>query len=169
MKPSTEPRRAVFLDRDGVLNEAVIQEGRPYSPSSLQQLKIRPDAASALVRLKAAGFLLIVVTNQPNVARGLQTRAAVERMNAGGAAPSDRNAPPVLRPIRPHRQRPPATPARPPLKRHGRLRRRRSPSPTTRRLWRSTPMPSSALGRASRTSSNATAWFRGNLEGAAAC
>ena len=72
----------MFLDRDGVLNEALIEDGRPYSPSSLQQLKIRPDAPPALVRLKAAGFLLIVVTNQPNVARGHQTRAAVEQMNA---------------------------------------------------------------------------------------
>jgi len=81
-----ERRRAVFLDRDGVLNEAVIQEGRPYSPSSIEQLKIRPDAASSLARLKTAEFLLIVVTNQPNVARGHQTRAAVEAMNAAVAA-----------------------------------------------------------------------------------
>lgn len=76
----------------------------------------------------------------------------------------------VLRPIRPHRQRPPATPARPPLKRHGRLRCRRSPSPPTRRLWRSTPMRSSGPGRASRTNWNATAFPcpSGSLEGAMA-
>src|SRR5690242_1389946 len=86
MKASTSSRRAVFLDRDGVLNEAVVEDGRPYSPSSIRQLKIRPDAASAMARLKAAGFLLIVVTNQPNVARGQQTRAAVERMNAAVAS-----------------------------------------------------------------------------------
>lgn len=86
MKASTEQRRAVFLDRDGVLNEAVIQDGRPYSPSTLQQLKICPDAAPALATLKAAGFLLIVVTNQPNIARGYQTRDCVERMNAAVAS-----------------------------------------------------------------------------------
>jgi D-glycero-D-manno-heptose 1,7-bisphosphate phosphatase len=74
--------RAVFLDRDGVLNEAIVREGRPYSPMTIEQLKLVKDAAPALNRLKAAGFLLIVVTNQPEVARGTQSRAEVEAMNA---------------------------------------------------------------------------------------
>jgi D-glycero-D-manno-heptose 1,7-bisphosphate phosphatase len=73
--------RAVFLDRDGVLNQATIRGGRPYPPASVEQLNLRPDAASALTRLKAAGFLLIVVTNQPDVARGTQSRAVVEQIN----------------------------------------------------------------------------------------
>lgn len=72
----------MFLDRDGVLNEAIVRDGRPYSPVTIDQLRIVPDAAAALGRLKAAGFLLIVVTNQPEVARGTQTRPAVEAMNA---------------------------------------------------------------------------------------
>lgn len=79
-------RRAVFLDRDGVLNEAIVREERPYPPASLAELKIVPDAAAALCRLKEAGFLLIVVTNQPDVARGTQTRQAVEELNAAVAA-----------------------------------------------------------------------------------
>lgn len=74
--------RAVFLDRDGVLNEAIVREGRPYSPATIDELKLVPDAAAALGRLKAAGFLLIVVTNQPEVARGTQSRAMVEEMNS---------------------------------------------------------------------------------------
>jgi histidinol-phosphate phosphatase family protein len=75
-------QRAVFLDRDGVLNEATVREGRPYPPANLAELRIIPDAAAALRRLKQAGFLLIVVTNQPDVGRGTQTRGAVEEINA---------------------------------------------------------------------------------------
>ena len=78
--------RAVFLDRDGVLNEAIVREGRPYSPATIDELKVVPDAAAALGRLKTAGFLLIVVTNQPEVARGTQSRDVVEAMNAAVAA-----------------------------------------------------------------------------------
>jgi D-glycero-D-manno-heptose 1,7-bisphosphate phosphatase len=72
----------VFLDRDGVLNEVVIRDGRPYPPQSLTDLTINPEAPDSLTRLKQAGFALIVVTNQPDVARGAQTREAVEAMNA---------------------------------------------------------------------------------------
>lgn len=73
--------RAVFLDRDGVLNQAVVREQRPYPPDKLEDLTLFPDAAEALARLKNAGFLLLVVTNQPDVARGTQSRAVVEAMN----------------------------------------------------------------------------------------
>ncbi|PWU07168.1 MAG: hypothetical protein C5B51_10575 [Terriglobia bacterium] len=73
--------RAVFLDRDGVLNEVVVREGLPYPPARPEELRLAPGAAEALARLKAAGFLLIVVTNQPDVARGRQSRAAAEAMN----------------------------------------------------------------------------------------
>ena len=79
--------RAVFLDRDGVLNEAIVRDGKPYPPAGLAELKIYPEAASALARLKQAGYLLIVVTNQPDVARGAQSRQEVEALNAAiGAA-----------------------------------------------------------------------------------
>ncbi len=49
--------------------------------NSVAELRIVPDAAAALRRLKDAGFLLIVVTNQPDVGRGTQTRKAVEKLN----------------------------------------------------------------------------------------
>jgi D-glycero-D-manno-heptose 1,7-bisphosphate phosphatase len=78
--------RAVFLDRDGVLNEAIVREGRPYPPASLKDLKIFPEARAALLSLKEAGFLLLVVTNQPDVARAAQTRDVVEAMHATVAA-----------------------------------------------------------------------------------
>jgi D-glycero-D-manno-heptose 1,7-bisphosphate phosphatase len=86
-----EVTKAVFLDRDGVLNVAMVRDGRPYPPAGLDQLRIYPEAADALACLKQAGYLLIVVTNQPDVARGTQSRAAVEAMNAaiGTALPVD--------------------------------------------------------------------------------
>ncbi|HUI76380.1 MAG TPA: HAD family hydrolase [Bryobacteraceae bacterium] len=77
--------KAVFLDRDGVLNEAIVRDGRPHSPQTTDQLKLVPDALGALSALKAAGFLLIVVTNQPEVARGTQSRQAVEEINSAMA------------------------------------------------------------------------------------
>jgi D-glycero-D-manno-heptose 1,7-bisphosphate phosphatase len=73
---------AVFLDRDGVLNEAVVRDGKPYPPPSAAAVQIIGDAPAALGRLKSAGLPLIVVTNQPDVARGTQTMAAIEEINA---------------------------------------------------------------------------------------
>ena len=83
--------RAVFLDRDGVLNRAIVRDGKPYPPGSLEDLAILPEAAPALARLKALEFLLLVVSNQPDVARGTQDRRQVEIMNAAlaGALPID--------------------------------------------------------------------------------
>ena len=73
---------AVFLDRDGVLNRAVVRNGRPYPPASLEALDIFPDVPAALARLKHAGYRLVVVTNQPDVARGEQDRRVVEAINS---------------------------------------------------------------------------------------
>jgi D-glycero-D-manno-heptose 1,7-bisphosphate phosphatase len=74
-------QRAVFLDRDGVLNRAVIVDGRPYPPPSLEQLAILPGVAEALATFRRAGYCAIVVTNQPDVAAGRQSRQAVESMH----------------------------------------------------------------------------------------
>jgi D-glycero-D-manno-heptose 1,7-bisphosphate phosphatase len=73
--------RAVFLDRDGVINRAVLRAGLPYPPQSVQDLEILPGVRDALLRLRSAGFMLVVITNQPDVARGLQTRAQVEAIH----------------------------------------------------------------------------------------
>ncbi|TAK86091.1 MAG: HAD family hydrolase [Betaproteobacteria bacterium] len=75
-------RRAVFLDRDGVLNRALVRDGKPYPPRSVAEVEILPGTRSALERLRAAGFLTIVVTNQPDVASGKQRREVVEAINA---------------------------------------------------------------------------------------
>jgi D-glycero-D-manno-heptose 1,7-bisphosphate phosphatase len=74
--------RAVFLDRDGVLNRAVIRAGKPHPPASSAELEIFPEAAPLLRRLKDLGLLLLVVTNQPDVGRGRQTRERVEEIHA---------------------------------------------------------------------------------------
>ena len=74
--------RVVFLDRDWVINRAVVRDGKPFQPANLAELEILPGVPEALIRLKAAGFRLIVVTNQPDVARGTQTRDAVEALHA---------------------------------------------------------------------------------------
>ncbi|MGO9009804.1 MAG: D-glycero-alpha-D-manno-heptose-1,7-bisphosphate 7-phosphatase [Bryobacteraceae bacterium] len=74
-------RRAVFLDRDGVLNRALVRDGKPYPPAALSELEILPDTAAALADLKGSEFLLIVVTNQPDVGRGMQERAVVDAIH----------------------------------------------------------------------------------------
>ena len=73
--------QAVFLDRDGVLNRAIVREGKPYPPTKLAELEILSGVPEACAALREAGFLLIVVTNQPDVARGTQRRELVEAMN----------------------------------------------------------------------------------------
>lgn len=75
-------RRAVFLDRDGVINKSIIRAGRPYPPANVDELEILPGVLAALERLKAGGFVLIVVSNQPDVARGTTSQAKVEAINA---------------------------------------------------------------------------------------
>ncbi len=74
-------RPAVFLDRDGVIVEAIVRAGKPYPPPSLQEMRIVKGACTALLDLKAMGFAIIVVTNQPDVARGIQNRTEIERMH----------------------------------------------------------------------------------------
>jgi D-glycero-D-manno-heptose 1,7-bisphosphate phosphatase len=73
--------RAVFLDRDGVLNAMVMRNGRPTAPFSLDEVLIIPGVPEALAALRAAGFQLIVVTNQPDVVRGNAERAHVEAIH----------------------------------------------------------------------------------------
>ncbi|MCK1737090.1 HAD-IIIA family hydrolase [Bradyrhizobium sp. 138] len=74
--------RAIFLDRDGVLNHPVIREGKSYPPARVEDLKIYDSVGGQLQRLKDRGFILIVVTNQPDVARGTTPKSTVESINA---------------------------------------------------------------------------------------
>ena len=76
----------MFLDRDGVLNVPLIRDGRPHPPTHLEEFKLYGDALNGCARLKQAGFLLVVVSNQPDVGRGTQSRAIVDAMNERLAA-----------------------------------------------------------------------------------
>lgn len=73
--------RAIFLDRDGVLNRALVREGRPYPPPRVEDVEIYAGLSEPLQRLKDRGFILIVVTNQPDVARGTTPKQTVEDIN----------------------------------------------------------------------------------------
>jgi len=74
-------RPAVFLDRDGVINRTQVRDGVPRPPASVQDLQILPGVAEALSALKAHGYALVVVTNQPDVARGSATRQSVQAIH----------------------------------------------------------------------------------------
>ena len=77
-----EARRAVFLDRDGVINRALARDSKPFAPRNLSEFEILPEVPAALEKLKAAGFLLIVATNQPDVGRGTLKQEIVEEIHA---------------------------------------------------------------------------------------
>ena len=74
-------RRAVFLDRDGVLNESIVRDGKPYAPTSLIGFKLLPGVDEAVQALRQAGFLTVVVTNQPDVATGKARREDIDAIH----------------------------------------------------------------------------------------
>jgi D-glycero-D-manno-heptose 1,7-bisphosphate phosphatase len=80
--PPPPLRPAVFLDRDGTLNYPIIHNGKPHPPATLDEFTLLEGVAKSCARLKAAGFVLIVATNQPDVGRGTQAQAVVEAMHA---------------------------------------------------------------------------------------
>ncbi|HMP82530.1 MAG TPA: HAD family hydrolase [Verrucomicrobiota bacterium] len=72
---------AVFLDRDGVINRAITRNGLPYPPLNVSEFEILPGVPEACRKLKAAGFILVVATNQPDVGRGITTRELVDSLH----------------------------------------------------------------------------------------
>jgi D-glycero-D-manno-heptose 1,7-bisphosphate phosphatase len=84
-------RKAVFLDRDGVINRALVSGGKPHPPAGIKEIELLPDVESALHQLKEAGYMLIVITNQPDVARGSMKRETVEEIHVwlSGGLPLD--------------------------------------------------------------------------------
>jgi len=75
------PNRAVFLDRDGVINRPLIRAGKSYPPTSLGEFEILPGVPEACQTLKELGFCLVVATNQPDVGRGILDREVVETIH----------------------------------------------------------------------------------------
>ncbi len=78
---TTQTVPAVFLDRDGVLSRAIVVNGKSYAPRQLSDFRLLPGAKESVSRLKQVGFMVIVVTNQPDVGNGLIDRALVEIMH----------------------------------------------------------------------------------------
>jgi D-glycero-D-manno-heptose 1,7-bisphosphate phosphatase len=74
-------KRAVFIERDGILNEVRLGPKNQIGPLSLDEFKIKKDADAAVGKLKKAGFVLIVTTNQPGLSRGYQSRRELDRMH----------------------------------------------------------------------------------------
>ena len=74
-------KKAIFLDRDGVINKIVIRKGLPSSPYSLDELKILPKVKESILTLKKLNFICVVVTNQPDVSRGKITKNTVLEIN----------------------------------------------------------------------------------------
>ncbi len=81
-KHEVNAARAVFLDRDGVINRPVVRDGLPFPPDTVEEFDVYEDVPAGCARLKAAGFLLVVATNQPDVGRGTQSRETVEAIHA---------------------------------------------------------------------------------------
>jgi len=77
----TKKNRAIFLDRDGVINEVVIENSKPASPRKLEEFRLILDIEKPLQHFRESGFLNIVITNQPDVARGLLSLEVLEKMN----------------------------------------------------------------------------------------
>ena len=79
---STPTKKAVFLDRDGVINQCNVIDGKPYPPLSVDQFVMFPGVAEACRKLKQAGFTLVVATNQPDVGRSTLKQEVVEQIHA---------------------------------------------------------------------------------------
>jgi len=74
--------RAVFLDRDGVLIWTAVRGGKPYAITETEPLVVLDGVSEACARLKAVGYLLVLVTNQPDIARGETSLDFVRQTNA---------------------------------------------------------------------------------------
>lgn len=74
-------RRAVFLDRDGVINRCRVEAGKPYAPRTISDFRLLPGVAKSVKLLKAADLQVIVVTNQPDIGNGLVDSATVTAMH----------------------------------------------------------------------------------------
>ncbi|CAN5371785.1 HAD family hydrolase [soil metagenome] len=72
----------MFLDRDGVINQAIVREGKPYPPATIDEVVVLPGVAEAVRLLRSLGYRLLVATNQPDIARGAADAGEVERINA---------------------------------------------------------------------------------------
>ena len=75
-------RKAVFLDRDGIINKPIIKSGhKPYSPRKISELILNEDIKPVLEAAKQLGYVIIVITNQPDIERGLMTEKMLHQIH----------------------------------------------------------------------------------------
>jgi D-glycero-D-manno-heptose 1,7-bisphosphate phosphatase len=74
-------RPGVLLDRDGVLNRVVLREGRGVSPRCFAEFELLPGVGAAVESLREAGLPVVVITNQPDISRGVLKPAELVRMH----------------------------------------------------------------------------------------
>jgi len=79
---TTKNKRAVFLDRDGTLNQSIFRNGEFCPPTNLEEFELFPNVIEACNRLKQAGYILVVATNQPDVGRGTMLKTTVEEIHS---------------------------------------------------------------------------------------
>lgn len=75
-------KHAIFLDRDGVINKAIMNNGRPFSPRKINNFEIMTDVEEALNRFHELGYVNIIITNQPDIARGLINKQTINEMHS---------------------------------------------------------------------------------------
>ena len=73
-------KKAVFLDRDGVINKVIIKDGKAYSPRDFSEFEFIENIAEQIKKIKGAGYYIIVVTNQPDIARGEMDISELNKM-----------------------------------------------------------------------------------------
>lgn len=78
---TTAKRPCLFLDRDGVVNESVVRGGKPYPPSTPEEVRYITGILELCQSAKQAGWLVIIATNQPDVGRGTMARSTVEAIH----------------------------------------------------------------------------------------
>jgi D-glycero-D-manno-heptose 1,7-bisphosphate phosphatase len=74
-------KKAVFLDRDGVINKSIVVDGKPKAPFKIEEIELLPDVFQSIHRLKQNGYAVVVISNQPDVARAAVTRKDSEKVN----------------------------------------------------------------------------------------
>jgi D-glycero-D-manno-heptose 1,7-bisphosphate phosphatase len=79
--PGNVSRPAVFLDRDGVINRPIVREGKPHAPLSLAEFELLPGVSESLASLRDQGYLILIVTNQPDVSRGNARRQSIDSIH----------------------------------------------------------------------------------------
>lgn len=70
--------KAIFIDRDGVVNKSIVIDGKPHAPLNFSDFKILNGVEEALNNFKKQGFLTFIITNQPNIKLKNRTLNIVE-------------------------------------------------------------------------------------------